>query len=164
MPPPLKAASGFGVSYRPFCGDDLPFVSDLYASTRREEIAVVGWPEDVQAQFLAQQAAAQHSHYSIHFADAEWLIIERDERPIGRLYLRETPGDLHIVDISLVPDSRGQGIGGAILEDVLALARSSGRGVTIHLERNNPARTLYARLGFALVEERGVYDFLRAQP
>src|SRR5690242_5043236 len=126
MPPPLAAASGFCVSYRPFSDDDLPFVTALYASTRREEVAATGWPAEIQEQFLAQQAAAQHSHYSIHFGDAEWLIIERDGQAIGRLYLHVTPGDLHIVDISLVPASRGQGIGGAILEDTLSLARSLG--------------------------------------
>lgn len=166
MPPPLKAAAGFGVSYRPFTDDDLAFVSDLYASTRREEIAVVGWSPEVEELFLAQQAAAQHNHYSTHFADAEWLIIEREGEAIGRLYLRDTTAtaDLHIVDISLVPGSRGQGIGGAILADVLDLARGLGRGVTIHVEKNNPARALYARLGFDVLEDRGVYDLLKAQP
>lgn len=164
MPPPLKAASGFGVSYRPFSDDDLPFVSALYASTRREEVAATGWPPEMQEQFLAQQAAAQHSHYALHFADAEWLIIEREGEAIGRLYLREMPADLHIVDISLMPASRGQGIGGAILEDTLALARGRDNGVTIHVERNNPARSLYARLGFEIIEEKGIYDLLRAQP
>ena len=164
MPPPLKAASGYGVAYRPFTDDDLPFVSELYASTRREELAVTGWPPELQASFLAQQAAAQHSHYSTHFADAEWLIIEREERPIGRLYLRERPGNVHIADIALVPNSRGQGIGGAILADVLDQARSSASEVTIHIERNNPARSLYARLGFEVAEDKGVYELLRARP
>lgn len=164
MPPPLRAASAFGVSYRPFSDGDLAFVSALYASTRREELALTGWPAEAQAQFLAQQAAAQHSHYSIHFSDAEWLIVEREGEAIGRLYLRELPANLHIVDISLLPASRGLGIGGAILADILALARSRGKGVTIHVEVNNPARSLYARLGFATIEEKGAYDLLRAQP
>jgi ribosomal protein S18 acetylase RimI-like enzyme len=164
MAPPLRTASGFGISYRPFTDSDLPFVSELYASTRREEVALTGWPPEAQEAFLAQQAAAQHSHYSIHFADAEWLIIERDGRAIGRLYLRETPENLHIVDISLLPDSRGQGIGGAILADILDQARGRNCGVTIHVEVNNPARALYTRLGFETVEEKGAYDLLRALP
>ena len=164
MAPPLKAASGFGISYRPFTSRDLPFVSELYASTRREEIALTGWPPEAQESFLAQQAAAQHSHYSIHFADAEWLIIERAGRAIGRLYLRETSGNLHIVDVSLLPDSRGLGIGGAILADILDLARGRGCDVTIHVELNNPARALYARLGFETAEEKGAYDLFRATP
>jgi ribosomal protein S18 acetylase RimI-like enzyme len=164
MPPPVKAASEFGVSYRPFSDEDLPFVSALYASTRLEELALTGWPTETQEQFLAQQAAAQHSHYSLHFSDAEWLIVEREGAAIGRLYLRDMPGDMHIVDISLLPASRGQGIGGAILADTLALARSRGKGVSIHVELNNPARALYTRLGFETVEEKGAYDLLRAAP
>jgi ribosomal protein S18 acetylase RimI-like enzyme len=164
MPPPLNAAAGFAVSYRPFTGDDLPFVTELYASTRRGEVATTGWPPEMQEAFLAQQAAAQHSHYSLHFADAEWLIIEHDGRPIGRLYVEDLPSDRHIIDIALVPDSRGRGIGGAILEDVLEQARGLGKGVTIHVEKNNPARSLYARLGFELVEDLGIYDLMRVAP
>lgn len=164
MPPPLKATAALGVSYRDFTDDDLPFVSELYASTRREELAATGWPPELQASFLAQQAAAQHSHYSLHYADAEWLIIERDAKAIGRLYLRETPGSLRIVDISLVPDSRGQGIGSAILADILDHARDSASEVTIHVERNNPARSLYGRLGFETIEEKGIYDLLALRP
>jgi ribosomal protein S18 acetylase RimI-like enzyme len=164
MPPPLNAAADFAVSYRPFTDDDLPFVTELYASTRREEVAATGWPPEMQAAFLAQQAAAQHSHYSLHFADAEWLIIEREGRPIGRLYLEDLPSDRHIIDIALVPDSRGQGIGGAILEDILEQARGLGKGVTIHVEKNNPARSLYVRLGFELTEDLGIYDLMRAGP
>jgi ribosomal protein S18 acetylase RimI-like enzyme len=58
-----------------------------------------------------------------------------------------------------MPEARGQGIGAALLRDVLADAAPSGRNVTIHVEKNNPARTLYARLGFTILDEdRGAYD------
>ena len=164
MPPPLRAASKLGVSYRKFGEADLPFVAELYASTRREEVAVTGWPPEIQAAFLAQQHEAQHRHYTEHFADAEWLIVERAGEAVGRLYLRELPDDWHIIDISLLPEHRGHGIGGAILRDILDHSASLAKAVTIHVERNNPARSLYARLGFEMVEEGGVYDFLRARP
>lgn len=164
MPPPLRAAAEFGVSYRTMTDGDLPFVAALYASTRREEVAQTGWPPEVQQAFLRQQHEAQHSHYSIHFADAEWLIVERDGEAIGRLYLRDIPQFLHIVDISLMPESRGHGIGGAILQDVLDHARELGKGVSIHVEKNNPARSLYRRLGFEAAEDAGIYDLMRAGP
>lgn len=164
MPPPLRAAQDFGVSYRLFTDEDLPFVAELYASTRRDEVAMTGWPTEMQEAFLDQQHEAQHRHYSLHFADAEWLIIEREAEAVGRLYLRSLPENLHIIDISLLPESRRKGIGGAIMQDILDHARELGKGVTIHVERNNPARALYTRLGFEMIEDRGVYDFLRAQP
>ncbi len=162
MPPPLKAATEFGVTYRPMDDGDLPFVAELYASTRREEVAQAGWPPELQEAFLRQQHEAQHSHYSLHHGDAEWLIIERGGAPIGRLYLRDDPERFHIVDISLLPESRGQGLGGAILRDVLDHAKGAGKGVSIRVEKFNPARRLYDRLGFRAIEDQGVYDLLLA--
>lgn len=162
MPLLLNAAAGLGVSCRRFTENDLPFVAALYASTRREELAMTGWPAEAQAAFLEQQHEAQHSHYSIHYSDADWLILERDGAAIGRLYVNDEPERLHVIDISLVPASRAQGIGGAVLRDVLELARQRGKAVTIHVEKNNPARRLYDRLGFETVEDCGIYDLMRA--
>ena len=164
MPPPVRAAAGFGVSYRTMNDEDLPFVAELYASTRREEVAQTGWSAEMQEAFLRQQHEAQHSHYSHHFGGAEWLIVERGGSAIGRLYVRDEPERLHIIDISLLPESRGQGIGGAILRDLLGQAQELGKGVSIHVEKFNPARRLYDRLGFELVEDRGIYDLMEARP
>jgi GNAT superfamily N-acetyltransferase len=159
--PLLTAAARLGVSCRPFTENDLPFVAELYASTRREEVAATGWPAEMQAAFLLQQHEAQHAHYSTHYADGEWLILERGGEAIGRLYLNDESRQVHVIDISLVPASRGQGIGGAVLQDVLELARGRGKPVTIHVEKYNPARRLYQRLGFEVVEDCGVYDLMR---
>ena len=43
---------------------------------------------------------------------------------------------------------------------------AQGQGVSIHVERMNPAMRLYLRLGFAKVDEHGVYDLMewRAPP
>lgn len=153
MPPPVAAAGAFGISYRPMTDADLPFVAALYASTRAEELAALGWPDAVRAAFLDQQHRAQHLHYRAHYPDAEWLIVEQAGAAIGRLYLGGDAADLRLIDISLLPEARGAGIGGAILEDVIADARGAGRMVSLHVEPGNPARRLYARLGFAEVAE-----------
>jgi GNAT superfamily N-acetyltransferase len=164
MPPPPRAAGELGISFRPFTAGDLPFVAELYASTRRWEVALTGWPLDVQEAFLAQQHEAQHSHYALHYSAGEWLIIERDGEPIGRMYLHEVADALNIVDISLVASCRAKGIGGAILRDVIDEAHGRGQAVSIHVEKNNPARRLYGRLGFTVVADQGVYDLMRADP
>jgi GNAT superfamily N-acetyltransferase len=164
MPPPLVAAFACGISYRPMTDDDLPFLGVLYASTRAEEVAVTGWPEDMQRHFLQQQFNAQHQHYQLHYPDAEWLVVERGEKPIGRLYMEEWPSQIRVIDIALIPGSRGEGIGAAILRDVCALARGLGKKVSIHVEKNNPAVRLYHRLGFMPAEDKGVYDLLEWSP
>src|SRR5687767_13551548 len=120
MAPPLIAAAAFGLAYRPMTDADLPFVEALFASTRAEEFALTGLaPEQLQA-LLAQQHKAQHHHYRLHHCAAEWLIVEREGEPIGRLYLDRSGESDRVIDISLVPVARGQGIGGAILADVIA--------------------------------------------
>ena len=85
---------------------------------------------------------AQHRHYLLHYPDAERLILERSGEPIGRPYLHGEAGDLHILDIALVPAARGMGIGAAILHDLLARAREAGQAVSIYVEKTNRARSL----------------------
>jgi ribosomal protein S18 acetylase RimI-like enzyme len=164
MPPPLRAASRFGLSYREERDEDYAFVAELYASTREEEVARTGWPKEVRRAFLAQQHEAQHGHYRLARPDAEWLVIERGGERIGRLYLDSSGPTLHVIDISLAPASRGAGIGEAILRDVAVAAMEAGKPVSIHVEKFNPAKRLYLRLGFVDVEDKGIYDLMEWHP
>ncbi|MEA3009709.1 MAG: hypothetical protein QOJ91_1401 [Sphingomonadales bacterium] len=164
MPPPLRAAARLGVSYRESSEADLAFVAAVYASTRTEEVASTGWPLEMQMQFLAHQADAQHRHYRAHYPNAEWLVIERSGQAIGRLYIEEWPSQIRLIDIALLPEGRGFGVGGAILADLQEMAAAAGKALSIHVERNNPAMSLYLRLGFAKVDEHGIYDLMEWRP
>lgn len=139
---------------------DFPFVRKLYISTRLDELAVTGWPVEAQERFLSDQFELQHLHYQKHYIAADWLIVERDGEAIGRLYVEQRADDLRIIDIALMPTSRGQGCGTAILTDLLVDSRSIGSSVSIHVEKNNPARNLYLRLGFVPIAEHGIYDLM----
>lgn len=151
MPPALAAAAAFGISYRPMGAADEAFAAALYASTRAAEMAATGWPEATRAAFLAQQHRAQHLHYRAVHPDGEWLIVAQGARDIGRLYLGGGGEELRLIEIALLPEHRGAGIGSAIIADVQAQARSEGRYVSLHVEPGNPARGLYERLGFVVV-------------
>jgi len=164
MPPPLRRAAAFDVTFRPMAEADLPFIAALYASTRAEEVASTGWPEEMQRAFLAQQNQAQHDHYQAHYPDAEWLVIEAAGAPIGRLYLDDRAGDLHLIDISLIPGRLGGGIGTAIMADLLGWAGERGKTMTLYVEPPNPARRLYERLGFTPEGEAGVYEMMVWRP
>lgn len=164
MLPPLPASSRLGLSLRPMRDADTPFDAALYASTRSGELAATGWPVEQQRAFLEQQYRAQRQHYRTHYSDASWLVIESGAEAVGRLYLLESGSELRIIDISLAPAARGKGFGSALLGDVLAAAAAAGKTVTMHVERHNPARRLYERLGFTLVEDLGVYLRLEWRP
>jgi ribosomal protein S18 acetylase RimI-like enzyme len=146
-----------GLCLREETDADLPFLSSLYASTRIEELVPVPWPQAQKAAFLAQQFCAQRAHYRRHYEGAEWLIVEHGGDSIGRLYIAEWTREIRIVDIALIPQARGQGFGTALLCDLIEAAGAAGKPVSIHVERMNPALSLYNRLGFRQVEDKGVY-------
>lgn len=160
MPPPLRAAARHALAYRSYADDDFEFIETLYRSTREAELALSGWPESEKHAFLTQQHRAQHHHYQAYYPTAERLILEQDGAPVGRLYVDAWPLELRIVDISLISAVRGQGLGEAILRDVIAWAQDQAKGVSIHVEKFNPARRLYLRLGFVVTEDKGVYELM----
>jgi len=143
---------------------DFEFIVRLYASTRAEELAPVPWPEEAKQAFLRSQCKLQHAHYRKHYLNAEFLIIERDGQPIGRLYLHQGKQEIRLMDIAFIPEQRGQGVGTRLLHALLAYAQTQSVIVTLHVEPLNPAQRLYARLGFRLLEERGAYHFLEWRP
>jgi len=146
-----------GYRLRSESDEDIPFLIRLYASTREDELAPVPWTPEQKAGFLTQQFWAQRDHYYNRLEKCRFDVLERDRQPIGRLYLQEQGNWLHIVDIALMPESRGKGLGTAILEALQSAARNSGRGVGIFVEKFNPALKLYRRLGFTEVRDVEVY-------
>jgi len=146
---------------RPATDADLPFLFRLYASTREEELAtVVDWSEEQKQAFLRQQFEAQHAWYREQYADAAFDVVEVDGEPAGRFYVDRWEREVRIVDISLLPEHRGRGLGGALLAALFAEADAAGKPVSVHVERFNPALNLYTRLGFLFREDKGVYLLL----
>jgi GNAT superfamily N-acetyltransferase len=102
----------------------------------------------------------QRAHYRRHYPDASFLIVVLDGRPIGRLYVHYTPHDVRVMDVALVPDARGKGIGHCLLETVLERASVLAAPVTLHVALGNPARRLYERLGFRVVKQDDLNLFM----
>ena len=149
---------------RPATLEDLEFLFHLYASTRQEELAPVPWSPEQKAAFLRQQFEAQDSHYRQYYAGAEFLVIELEGVPVGRLYRLRMPDEHRLMDIALLPAWRGQGLGSQLLGEVMEAASQEGLPLRIHVEKFNPALRLYERLGFRILEDRGVYWFMERAP
>lgn len=160
---PSKLAAE-GMALRPERHEDKDFLCRLYLSTRWDEMAHVEWTDAEKTNFLRQQFLFQDTHYTNFYTGASRMIVTNGREPAGRLYLLEMPGDLRIVDISLLPEYRGRGIGTSLLRTVMGKAGGLPAKVSIHVERFNPARRLYDRLGFKAVREYGVYDFMEWEP
>jgi ribosomal protein S18 acetylase RimI-like enzyme len=152
------------VRLRPVADADRAFLVDLYASAREEELAQVEWDAGAKRAFVEQQFSAQDAHYRANYPGATLNVIEVDGEPAGRLYVHHGQSDIRIMDIALAPEYRGRGIGTSLLRQLMAEADASGRKLSIHVEMNNPARSLYDRLGFRPAGEHGVYVLMERPP
>jgi ribosomal protein S18 acetylase RimI-like enzyme len=152
------------VTTRAICLEDEPFLRQVYAGTREEELAVVPWNVGQKEAFLRMQFDAQHQYYQDQFPDASYDVILREGQPVGRLYVDRREDEIRIIDIALLPEARGNGIGGALLDDLIAEARTLNKPVRIHVERANRALSLYQRLGFSEIGQTDFYFLMEWTP
>ena len=143
----------------------MDFLLRLYWTTRAEEMAMVtDWTDEQKDAFVRMQFQAQHAWYQEHYGDAQFDLVLADGMPAGRLYVHRRVAEIRLVDISLLPEYRSGGIGTALLHELFAESAESGKPVTIHVEKYNPAMRLYERLGFVPIADRGVYLLLQRSP
>ncbi len=93
------------------------------------------------------------------------VVAEAADQAVGAAWLRLWPADdqgYGFVDnatpelsIAVLPEYRGQGIGGQLLTRLLEAARANFTGVSLSVQRDNQAMELYRRFGFEVVCEDG---------
>jgi ribosomal protein S18 acetylase RimI-like enzyme len=153
------------VELRPVAVADEAFLERVYASTREQELALVPWSDQQKRAFVRFQFEAQSTDYASNYPDAARDVVLVDEVPAGRLYVDRRPRETRIIEIALLPEFRGRGVGTRLLQGLLAASAAAGSAVTIHVERNNPAQTLYRRLGFNVAaDDGGVYLLMEWRP
>ncbi len=144
-------------SFRVATEADEEFLFAVYASTRMEEIAVLGWPEAQATMFLRMQFTAQTGAYRTQFPEAEHRIILLAGEPVGRILIADEGDALRLVDVALLSEHRGRGIGTVLLRELTDRADGRGLAVRLHVVETNPARRLYERFGFRPLDSDGLY-------
>lgn len=158
------------LSLRQAVPDDESFLSAVYASTRVDEFAALGWEESQIQGFLCLQFEAQHRSYTLQFPEAVHHIVLLDDQPIGRLLVdglsllnpvSAMPVDcrspVHLIDIAILPSYRHQGIGAHLIHELLSAAELFGISVMLHAQATSPAVRLYQRLGFRTTCQDDMY-------
>jgi ribosomal protein S18 acetylase RimI-like enzyme len=110
------------------------------------------------------QFQAQHVWYREHYEGAQFDLLLVDGAPAGRLYVHRREAEIRLMDIALMPEYRNSGIGSSLLRELMSEAEAAGKPLTIHVEKYNPAMSLYLRLGFKPIEDRGPYDLMEWRP
>ncbi|MEO7324951.1 MAG: GNAT family N-acetyltransferase [Dokdonella sp.] len=153
------------IALRSIEAEDTDFLRSVYASTRIDELAPLGW---VQAQidaFLGSQFEAQRQDYWKNYDTSRFCIVSVDGVDAGRLYVERRADQMSIVDIALLPSFRSRGVGGDLLAQLLDEADAAALPLRIHVEFNNPAQRLYLRCGFVFRGEPvGIYRMMERAP
>ena len=144
--------------------DDQAFLYDLYCSTRSEEIDAWGLEGAARETLLKLQFTARERHFDIAYTGAEHQIILCDDRPIGRILVYRSEIEIRLVDVALLPEHRGSGIGAMLVRALCVEARAAGKPVTLHVSKSNRAGRLYERLGFRVAGDIGTDYKLEWRP
>jgi ribosomal protein S18 acetylase RimI-like enzyme len=155
--------SATAITLRPVRPENASFLFSIYASTRVEELARTPWNAEQRQAFLKMQFAAQQLHYQSYYPDAVHTLVLLDGQPIGRSYLAREDLEIRILDLTLLPEYRGAGIGARLVQDLMAEAALAGKSLAIYVESFNPSLRLFERLGF-YKEENGIYFLMEWRP
>src|SRR3712207_6349512 len=108
----FETQGGRAFSLRAATGEDYEDLVRVYASERAAELDQVTWWDDAQKlEFCRSQYEAQKGEYDARFPDAEYDVITVEGRTAGRIWVGRGEEEIRLLDIALLPEFRGQGIG-----------------------------------------------------
>jgi GNAT superfamily N-acetyltransferase len=150
-----SSAPPTGVTVRAAGAEDRAFLFRVYASRRREELLPLGWDEAATQAFLRTQFDHEDRDWHLHRPGAECMVVLRGGMPVGRLYVSRSAHEIRVMDLTLLPEHRRQGIGSSLLDSLLGEARATRRTVRMNVVRSSPMVELCRKLGFLPAATRG---------
>ena len=139
---------------RPVVESDQAFLYALHRATMREVIEKTwGWDEGWQC-----------SEFERRLGACATSVIEISGKAAGGLWLESRPDSLHIVELQLLPEMQGKGIGSAVVRHVIQEGARLGLPVTLSVvPANSRANHLYERLGFKVSGVEAPFVHMRYQ-
>jgi GNAT superfamily N-acetyltransferase len=128
---------------RPATLKDSAFLYDLRALTMKDYVAQMeGWSQERQEAFYMDFDPLHHH------------IILVDGRPVGAVAYIEKPDEIYWLNLQLLPEAQGKGLGAAITQYLLNKANSRGVPLTGKiLKTNSISRIMCEKAGIRMVEE-----------
>jgi len=136
---------------------DEPFLRRLYVEAGGAELARLPLAAAAREALLRMQFDARDRSYAAAHPQASNDLVLVDGAPAGRLWVDRSGAEIWLIDIALLSERRAGGLGRRLLTALIDEARERGCALRLHVERRNPARRLYERLGFGVVTDGEVY-------
>ena len=153
-----------GLHVRPSNTSDEPFISQLYQSTR-SDLDLINAEQDFIVALKESQLNAQKAGYEDMYPNAMYFIIEYHDKRIGRVILDFGTNEILVVDISLIPQAQGKGLGSAVIRSFMYCADQVKLPLKLSVMSDNiQAKHVYAKLGFVIDEIRPPREYLAYYP
>jgi ribosomal protein S18 acetylase RimI-like enzyme len=157
----MSRPGGAQVTLRPVTPADEAFLRRVYASSRADELAAVAWTQAQREAFCDLQFEAQRTDYLRRFPDSEHAVVLADGEPAGRVWVDANTDEVRLLDVTILPEHQGKGIGTTLLRRLQERARTAGVPLrhTV-LTSNVGALRLYERVGFAVKDSTQTHHLM----
>jgi ribosomal protein S18 acetylase RimI-like enzyme len=145
------------ISLRPARDGDEPFLKRVHDAARHWEFASLleTGQADLYHQVMAQQYDAQHRFYFANYDTAHYGIIQWTGQPIGRLYVDYRDDEVRVLEIAILPEYRGRGIGRIVMMGICLEAAMRRKPVRLYVHYLSRAQRFYRQLGFREISLEG---------
>jgi ribosomal protein S18 acetylase RimI-like enzyme len=152
------------LSLRPERPEDESFLFEVYAGTRQEELALTGWDAPTRTAFVQMQFKAMRQGYASQHPRAQFCVILVSGNPVGRMVVDRSEENICLVDMALLVEHRGKGIGTILMRELLAEAARVAKPIRLHVFKQSRPIRWYERLGFCKTGDNGAYDRMEWHP
>lgn len=135
------AARALHLSCRAETPNDAHFLTQLF-------VACSPFAAMLPVAMLKGQAYSKEATYRRARPGAMHRIVLSGDRPIGRIIIDWDSPAIHCVDVALLPEFQGAGVGSRLLGAWLDIGDRLAKPAGLKVVPGNPAIRLYARLGF----------------
>jgi len=139
------------IGFRQATEEDFDFLYAMHIATMKDYVDQIwGWDD-----------AYQEALFRERFIPNQIQVITFEGKDIGMISLEERTDDVFLRAIEILPTHQGQDIGTRIIQEIIDDAASKQKPVILSVLNVNPAKSLYERLGFSVIEETDPRFFMK---
>ena len=135
------------ISFRPETSEDDAFLRRLILGPIIEELGAETWTEPMRTHLAGVQYTSRRQGVRGRYPDGESRIVVADGIAAGWLYTAGFPEVVWLVEVMILSEFRGHGIGSAAVRKVVESAGARPVQLKVNVT-NDGATRLYERLGF----------------
>jgi ribosomal protein S18 acetylase RimI-like enzyme len=133
-----------GIALAPASAADTDYLYHVAEATMRGYVEATWgeWHEDVARAAIVDD-----------IAHGRMFIVSTDEALVGLMSVRDEPTHIHLDKLYIAPNFQRRGIGTHLLRDLIRRATADAKPLRLRVLAVNPAKRLYERLGFVVIDQ-----------